>query len=212
MHDEAEEQSESVFASVTDLMVGVLFVFLLLLTYFALDLQAASDAIEQTAEKRADVVSELATRLERQSIPVLADPRAGIVRLPDSLLFEKGSAELTPGGKAALGQIGSNLASLLADFPGQVDTVLVEGHTDADALAPGARYADNYELSAARAIATRRALLEQEPALAGSADQSLVGVAGYGPDRPIAFGGTEADKRQNRRIDLRIVVTVPQQQ
>jgi len=209
--EEAEEPTESIFASVTDLMVGVLFVFLLLLTYFALDFQAASDAIEQAAENRADVVSELAQRLERQNIPVSVDPRAGIIRLPDSLLFEKGSADLTPAGTVAVGQIGANLATLLADFPGQVDTVLVEGHTDDDPIAPGARYADNYELSAARAIATRRALLARAPALAGAADQSLVGVAGYGPDRPIASGGAEAAKRQNRRIDLRIVVTLPSQ-
>lgn len=207
-----EEPGESIFASVTDLMVGVLFVFLLLLTYFALNFQAASDAVSKATEKRADVVTELAQQLQQQSIPVTVDPRAGIVRLPDSLLFDKGSADLTPGGRAALRRVGASLAAVLGSFPGQVDAVLIEGHTDADAIAPGGRYADNYELSAARAIATRRALLEGGADIAGESEQSLIGVAGYGSDRPVAPGSSEADKRQNRRIDFRIVVSLPKAQ
>jgi flagellar motor protein MotB len=203
-----EEEQESIFASVTDLMVGVLFVFLLLLTYFALDFKAASDAVAKTQERRADLVQALSQRLIAQNIPVTVDARGGVIRLPDRLLFPKGEAELTPAGRAALARLGAGLADLLRDYPDQIETVLIEGHTDGDPLSRATRHRDNYELSAARAIATRAGLMGAHPQLAAQA-RALIGVAGYGPDRPLASEASEAGKSQNRRIELRLIVATP---
>lgn len=203
-----EEEQESIFASVVDLMVGVLFVFLLLLTYFALDFKASSEAVAKTQERRADLVQELSARLQEQNIPVTIDARGGVLRLPDRLLFSKGSADLTDAGRSVLTRLGAGLSDLLASYPGQIETVLIEGHTDGDPLSGATRYRDNYELSAARAIATRAALLAADARLAQSA-RAVVGVAGYGPDRPLAPETDEAGKSQNRRIELRLIVATP---
>lgn len=203
-----EEEQESIFASVVDLMVGVLFVFLLLLTYFALDFKASSEAVAKTQERRADLVQELSARLQEQNIPVTIDARGGVLRLPDRLLFSKGSAELTQAGRSVLARLGAGVSDLLAAYPGQIETVLIEGHTDGDPLSGATRYRDNYELSAARAIATRAALLAADARLAENA-RAVVGVAGYGPDRPLAPETDEAGKSQNRRIELRLIVATP---
>ena len=203
-----EEEQESIFASVVDLMVGVLFVFLLLLTYFALDFKASSEAVAKTQERRADLVQELSARLQEQNIPVTIDARGGVLRLPDRLLFSKGSADLTDAGRSVLTRLGAGLSDLLASYPGQIETVLIEGHTDGDPLSGATRYPANNELSAAHAIDTRAALLAADARLAQSA-RAVVGVAGYGPDRPLAPETDEAGKSQNRRIELRLIVATP---
>ena len=68
-----EEGGEGYFASVSDLMVGVLFVFLLMLTVFALNFRddsATLDALKQQAmmaEQRAKAAEERAERLRSQN-------------------------------------------------------------------------------------------------------------------------------------------------
>jgi outer membrane protein OmpA-like peptidoglycan-associated protein len=88
----------------------------------------------------------------------------------------------------------------------RLDAVFVEGHTDSDGSA-----AYNWQLSAARAINTFVALEEQGARALGlrnTQGQFLFSVAGYGENRPVTIERTDADKQQNRRIDLRFVMQV----
>jgi len=216
--DVEEHEGESIFASVTDLMVGFLFIFLVLLVFFALDYRSATDALSKVTQNRASILQSVATRLQNdhQPVSVRVDPTQGVLRLPQDLLFAKGSADLTPQGRAALAEVAQ---ALLVELQAaehrheRVDAVLIEGHTDSDPLAPGGRYADNWDLSAARAIATYHALLTAQPELSalkssagGAQAASLFGVAGYGPERPAALGSSEEAKRLNRRIDIRLLM------
>ena len=41
--------------------------------------------------------------------------------------------------------------------------------------------------------------------------EPLFGVSGYGPTRPVAPETSEANKRLNRRIDIRFNMVTPQQ-
>jgi chemotaxis protein MotB len=97
-----------------------------------------------------------------------------------------------------------------------LESVFVEGHTDADQLT-GAR--DNWNLSADRAVNTYRSLMSGTPALAAvknarlrPADaQPLFGVSGYGSTRPVVAETNEDAKRHNRRIDIRFNMVTPSQ-
>jgi chemotaxis protein MotB len=81
----------------------------------------------------------------------------------------------------------------------------------------GAR--DNWNLSADRAVNTYRALMSGTPELADIKNarlrpqdpQPLFGVSGYGPTRPVAPETSEANKRLNRRIDIRFNMVTPSQ-
>ena len=98
-----------------------------------------------------------------------------------------------------------------------LESVFVEGHTDSDQMSVGGR--DNWNLSADRAVNTYRALMGQTPTLSQmtnarlrpSSPEPLFGVSGYGPTRPVVPDTTEANKRLNRRIDIRFNMVTPQQ-
>jgi flagellar motor protein MotB len=108
----------------------------------------------------------------------------------------------------------SQLCSASARKPHLIDAVFVEGHTDIDAMYGGM---DNYGLSARRAEATFSKLQKSRPELTGfknkpqteAGSAPILGLSGYGPDRPIASGVDEAAKKRNRRIDLRFLMMAP---
>ena len=67
MHDRSEEaESEGYFASVSDLMVGVLFVFLLMLTMFALNFRDDSAQLDEL-KVRAEIAEAAATTARAQA-------------------------------------------------------------------------------------------------------------------------------------------------
>src|SRR5690606_19549528 len=92
--------------------------------------------------------------------------------------------------------------------------VFVEGHTDSDAMNGEM---NNYGLSVRRAESTFAMLQRAQPALKGFLNRPasepgsapILGLSGYGPDRPIAQGADEAARKRSRRIDLRFLMTTP---
>ena len=79
----------------------------------------------------------------------------GKVILQGEVLFDTGSDALKPEGSELMAEMGRNLAGLLAAEPRQM--VLVGGHTD-DRPIHGGRFASNWELSTARALAVAHVL------------------------------------------------------
>ncbi|MBT8110648.1 MAG: DUF11 domain-containing protein, partial [Gammaproteobacteria bacterium] len=93
------------------------------------------------------------------------------------------------------------LDTLIADWQGGADAMLIAtGHTDAHRIAPGhPEFADNYELSLARARAVA-AYIAGELQIVGD----RVRIDGRGPDEPIASNDSAAGRAKNRRVDLRL--------
>ena len=93
------------------------------------------------------------------------------------------------------------LDALIADWQGGADARLIAtGHTDAHRIAPGHPvFADNYELSLARA----RAVAAYIGSKLQIADDKLR-IDGRGPDEPIASNDTAAGRAKNRRVVLRL--------
>jgi flagellar motor protein MotB len=221
--EEADE--ESYFVSMADMMVGLVFIFIVLLLYFALQFRQSNARLTDATETRTVLLRQLDRQLLDRGLAVSIDTRSGVLRLPEDVLFDRGAAELNPRGHAAAAILGDVLARALACYsyprpqagcgPGAhgLDAVFVEGHTDRDALSGRGMVRDNLDLSVARATNTYRALLADAPRLdtmrngPAPSGQPILSVAGYGADRPIDLGDSPAAKARNRRIDLRFLMS-----
>lgn len=221
-----EEEEESYFISMADMMVGLLFIFIILLLYFALQFRQTTDALSGANQTRTKILRTLEKQLKDRGLKVTIDTDTGVLRLPENVLFEKGQAQLTPQGYQAVGMVAGEMAKVLPCYtfgvpragcpasPHRIDAIFVEGHTDKDPMA-GPR--DNLDLSVERATNTYRALRAAAPALvqmrnlpAGEGEPlPILSVSGYGPDRPVDAGDSDAAKAKNRRIDLRFLMVTP---
>ena len=113
------------------------------------------------------------------------------IRISGEVSFASGSDRLTP----EFIRILEDVMEIVNRTPGR--EIRVEGHTDNIPIRT-ARFASNWELSAFRALAVVRFLYER------GADPAKMSAVGYGEFRPIAPNDTEANRRQNRRIDVYI--------
>jgi flagellar motor protein MotB len=225
-----QEEEESYFVSMADMMVGLLFVFIILLLYFALQFRQTTHDIASADESRAAILTRLDHALKAQGLEVSIDIDSGVLRLPEDVLFDVGEAALTPRGQQAVKILGGALAQVLPCYTyprpahgcpatsQHVDAIFIEGHTDSDPMAGQGAIRDNLDLSVMRATNTYRALLAGTPTLgllrnrlpAQGVPQPVLSVSGYGADRPVDPGGTPEAKRRNRRIDLRFLMATPQ--
>lgn len=220
------EEEESYFISMADMMVGLLFIFIILLLYFALQFQQKSKALSDAGEARTKILRDLKTEIERRdsSVKVEIDTRTGVLRMPAAILFAKGDYRLSPEGVAAVGVIAASMEQVLPCYsfprrkddcpvtPHSIDAIFIEGHTDADMMAGWGPISDNMDLSALRATNTFRAMEQAVPALGAlhnREDRPILSVSGYGADRPVDAGSDEAAKSRNRRIDLRFLMATP---
>lgn len=113
------------------------------------------------------------------------------------LLFASGSAALGFEGRTQMRQVAQTLLEIGTEIPGDIDWILrVDGHTD-NVPIQTAQFANNWELSAARAISVVQFLISE-----GVPPQRLA-AAGFGEYQPIAAGQTPDALRRNRRIEMR---------
>lgn len=110
------------------------------------------------------------------------------------VLFASAKADIGEAGQAKLGQLAATLKTIADEIPDTIDWILqVEGHTDTVPIR-NAEFANNWELSAARAISVVEFLIEQ------GIPARRLSAAGYGEFRPI--DPTQLDR--NRRIELKL--------
>jgi chemotaxis protein MotB len=94
----------------------------------------------------------------------------------------------------------SKIANLLKEHPQLMIHVI--GHTDnvPIRLTAHSKFASNWELSSARALAAVHFLTER-----GGVDPKRVGAVGYGEFRPVADNATPEGRAKNRRISITIL-------
>jgi len=112
-----------------------------------------------------------------------------IVEMASAILFPSGKAKLSEEGEVALGEV----ASILSTIGDRV--FQVAGHTDNIPI-DNAKFASNWELSAARAVAVVEFMIEK-----GMASENL-SAAGYADTQPVAGNLSEDGRAQNRRIEI----------
>jgi chemotaxis protein MotB len=225
---EQHVEEENYFISMTDMMVGLVFIFLILIMYYALQYRQTTDELTSADRTRSVILVQLQDYLKDHGVKVEIDTRTGVLRLPDNILFDSGNPHPKPEGVAALGQLANGLMQVLpcyadgvprpAGCPAsthRVEATFIEGHTDSDPLNGSGGLTDNWDLSVERATNTYRQLIAERPELGnfclktGSTCSAILSVSGYGDTRPVAAGDDDASKQRNRRIDIRILMETP---
>ena len=116
----SEDHDEGYFASFTDLLVGILFIFIIMLMMFATNYQKKQQHTEDVTkvltkinEARNKVLIEMEKSLKNEGVQVSVDLENGVLRLPESLLFESGKWEPNKQGEAALNKLANVLMTYL---------------------------------------------------------------------------------------------------
>ncbi len=172
--------------------------------------------LERVEEEKRKLLEGLKDSLRREGFTVEIDPQKGVLRLPESLLFESGSATLENDGRRALSLLGRGLIDVFQKYSVhaseiRLEAVFIEGHTDNVPIS-NANFADNWELSTARAVNSYRALTSQAAgvgAYRNRKNEQIFSVSGYGEERPVAWNGTDIGRAKNRRIDIRFEMEPP---
>ena len=187
----------TIWAAFGDLMAVMLGVFvLILLGVVGMQLQTATklDAIEReqarVAAQRDALERALAAPLAAGRV-TLVDGRIGI---RGNLLFPLNSDALQDEGRALLRELAAPLTAYLG---AREEILMVSGFTDDRPVLQGnRRYADNWELSAQRALTVTRVLIEE------GLPADSVFAAAFGAQQPVDSNADESGRARNRRVEI----------
>lgn len=84
---------DSFTISISDLMSGLLAIFILVLSYFILNFSQATAQLTQNDVTRAELLRFMQKELEREGIKVVVDEQHGILRISEGVLFDVGAAD-----------------------------------------------------------------------------------------------------------------------
>jgi chemotaxis protein MotB len=157
------------------------------------------EKLNQQRERDARHFAELEDRLKRE----LNESRIEIsqfknqmmvIKLTSEVLFKSGSANIQPSGQKVLAVIAESLNA----YPNRA--ISIEGHSDNVPVGKRSSYASNWELSTARAQAAVN-FFQQDNQM----DPQRLQVVGHGEFQPVASNETVEGRKQNRRIEIRLM-------
>lgn len=115
------------------------------------------------------------------------------------VLFAPASATLSHEGEEEIGKVAEILQKVTDEIPPEINWVIrVDGHTDNQPLSGFGEFADNWELSQARALSVVRYMTNS---LGVPPDR--LSANGFGEFQPINTADTPEARAQNRRIELK---------
>lgn len=119
-----------------------------------------------------------------------------VVELDDAILFDSGRSELKEEGQQALAQLVAPLKEVDREW-------IVAGHTD-NVPIKTAKFSSNWQLSTARATEVVNYMITS------GMPADRIGAAGYAEFDPVADNSTPEGRSQNRRIEIILMPTIPQ--
>ncbi|BEP61209.1 OmpA family protein [Variovorax sp. V213] len=198
--DAGLEPSVPVWAVFGDLMSGLVGAFVLILVG-ALGMQ-----LDLAAKLQAEVQQRQAETQRREALEqALAGPLAagrvtlnnGRIGISGNVLFAFNSADLQPEGRQVLKSLAAPVAAYLR---ARDEVLMVSGFTDDRQMRQtkeGNRpFADNWELSAQRALTVTRALIEE------GIPSSSVFAAAFGSEQAVASNADAEGRAKNRRVEM----------
>lgn len=156
---------------------------------------ALAARVEELQRFRSDFFGRLRQVLgERPEVRIVGDRFV----FQGEVLFAPASADLSEAGRAQVRDLARVLLEVTPQIPAEIAWVVrVDGHADRSPIR-SARFASNWELAAARAIAVAQLLIaEGLPA-------NRVAATSFGDTQPIEAGENPAAYARNRRIELRL--------
>ncbi|HEX7991895.1 MAG TPA: OmpA family protein [Stenotrophomonas sp.] len=200
MSDEIEfdaESSATTWAAFGDLMSVLLGAFVLILASVIGIQLLLHNRLDEEVKQRQEQTAKLKT-LEQALAAPLAAGRVTVINgrigISGSVLFALNSDQLQPEGRELL----QSIAAPLRDYLGAREEILmVSGFTDNQPVrVVHGRFADNLELSAARALTVTRTLIAD-----GVPSQSVFAAA-FGAEQPVSSNDDEAGRAKNRRVEI----------
>lgn len=153
-------------------------------------LEAEVEQRQAETQRREALEQALAAPLAAGRV-TLVDGRIGI---SGNVLFALNSDQLQPEGREVLASLVSPLSAYLRAHD---EILMVSGFTDDQQVHQGnRRYADNWELSAQRALTVTRALID------AGIPAAAVFAAAFGAEQPVASNADEAGRARNRRVEI----------
>jgi chemotaxis protein MotB len=114
------------------------------------------------------------------------------------VLFELGSATLSPGGRAQIARVKAILDEVSGEIPADIDWIIrVDGHTDTVPYV--GEFRDNWGLSQARALSVVQFMIDD----LGFPPNRLA-ATGFGEFQPVSTEATAEARALNRRIELKL--------
>ncbi len=200
MSDEIEfdaESSATTWAAFGDLMSVLLGAFVLILASVIGIQLLLHNRLDEEVKQRQEQTAKLKT-LEQALAAPLAAGRVTVINgrigISGSVLFALNSDQLQPEGRELLQSIAGPLRDYLH---AREEILMVSGFTDNQPVrVANARFADNLELSAARALTVTRTLI------ADGVPAASVFAAAFGAEQPVSSNDDEAGRAKNRRVEI----------
>lgn len=193
--DAGVEDTAPVWAVFGDLMSSLLGAFVLVLVgVVAVQMELTSHLQEEVKKRQLEEQRRMS--LEKALAIPLASGRItlnnGRIGISGQVLFALNSDQLQPEGRQLLHSLVTPLRAYLA---ARDEMLMVSGFTD-DKPIRGGPFADNWELSAQRALTVTRTLIEE------GMPSSMVFAAAFGSEQPVRPNTNDAARAQNRRVEM----------
>lgn len=193
--DAGMEHTAPVWAVFGDLMSGLLGAFVLILVG-VVGVQMELTSHLQDEVKKRQIEEQRRMSLEKALAIPLATGRItlnnGRIGISGQVLFALNSDQLQPEGRQLLKSL---VTPLRAYLTARNEMLMVSGFTD-DKSIRGGRFADNWELSAQRALTVTRTLIDE------GMPSSMVFAAAFGSEQPVRPNTDDTARAQNRRVEM----------
>jgi chemotaxis protein MotB len=145
--------------------------------------------MDETSQQILDKLNALILQNGIQAtVSVHLEERGVVVRLEEGLLFPSGSAEINATANDSMNKIAQIILTTK-------NYIRVEGSTDNVPISTS-QFPSNWELASQRAINVAKLMITD------GVQSSRISVTSYGEFRPVAANDSEANKQQNRRVDI----------
>ena len=195
--DASVEHSTPIWAVFGDLMSGLLGAFVIILVgVLGVQLELVTSLESEIHKRQQEEQRRMA--LEKALAGPLASGRVtlnnGKIGISGNVLFALNSDQLQPEGQQLLKSLSQPIAAYLG---ASEQMLMVSGFTDdMPVRGSNSRFADNWELSAQRALTVARTLIED------GVPSSSIFAAAFGSQQPVADNADTDGRARNRRVEM----------
>jgi flagellar motor protein MotB len=194
------EATAPIWATFGDLMSVLLGAFLLILVgVVGMQIELSSKLDDEARQRQME--EQRRKSLEQALAGPLAAGRVTLVNgrigISGSVLFTVNSDQLQPEGRDVLRSLAGPLSAYLKTHN---EILMVSGFADDRQVRSGNhRFADNWELSAERALTVTRAFIDE------GIPASSVFAAAFGSEQPVSSNADDEGRAKNRRVEIAAV-------
>ena len=207
---QSESDNNIFWTTMADLLLGLAIIFM---TLFVLAMTGFTQQTLEQKKHQIEVSKELIENLKDANIDAQVDEMTGDIKISDLELFEVGSYNLSPKGKAYLDKlipIYINTIFSKKELVGEIDNIVVQGHTDSQTYSGlkdvNLSYMKNMQLSLQRANSVADYMFKTGYDKKYSEKlREILTVEGKSNSDPILVNGKE-DFNKSRRVELRLKV------